>query len=1115
MARETGGTRGKRNTQKTVAEKKNQREKEKENENENEKTDAATNATAKPSKHQNTLASLTNSILTLFNKSQHSLTNHRKLVNNLHSLFLSSAGVRDELENEDGTDKTIKLVGEKNFTEACYTVLDNLVTTKKGVVEADRVVRFLGAFCAFATEHDPHKESADQTATNRFLLHSIKYLSRGFEAKNRFVRFRCCQLIAYVVNSLEEIDDDLFSELKHKLLIRIHDKEKDVRQQAAIALMNFRPVNEEDEEDDSEENVNDALIDLMIRDPSSEVRRTVLHKLCETPTATTLPAILTRLRDVDPLIRRMVYRDLYLATLAKPEPTLPPDPSQCFTLDQRYIILKGLKDREESVRKETANLAHCWIKVGFGENIEAFLATMDLISLGFGEEDEDEKNKIDNIEHVTKTWLASHGLDPALDLEDENAQLDEFGSDSWWSNINPERAFMLRVAAEHYKSLSDETKLDEVMPVVTALAFRMEHNFQALTELLHAIEQLSPSQMEDEEPAEKVQLAAQKTFVLRELLTVAMLADYGDEIGRRKMFSLLRDLVSDPLLPHSLIPGCLEVLSKLSTGERDFMRVIVELVQELRCNLDTDPNFATSKNVDGNPDGAEDDDDDSEPDEGAGEASFRKGKDGKLQVTTFTLNPANADLDSRCLEIVKSLLERVSGSIKENTSMFGIVHELIVPAVRCKDTPIRERGLVCLGLCSLLDKQIALDSFGVFVHQVQAAEIDLRIKVLKIVFDLLLQHGIDFLSEKGHGPERVIEFLLYSLDQDSKEVQATAVIGISKLMLSGIITSSEVLQMLVLVYFSPETCDNQKLRQCLSYFLPVYCYCSSVNQRRMQSMMLPALDVLSGVYDDQEDKSEMLSPSQIALQLVDWTDPSKVVVLPGCKVDWELHLDAAIDILKNLYRVTEKDERKMLCQMLPKLTLPDTLDNVQKLRGLSLLISKLEEKRPINDSVSRNVLKKFHTSFEKRLAKQLNDDPDKTEQPEKEAAEKDDDLNEYNDFLNEFNEDQDGDGSSEADDLNSDPDAANDEYSAKVVVKKTPAKKTIKSVAKISMATLRNEEISDSEEEGPAPRRSGRPRASRRADPKAAAVNEELASLIGSSTDEDDDDQGESTEKED
>ncbi|EGG07031.1 uncharacterized protein MELLADRAFT_85909 [Melampsora larici-populina 98AG31] len=128
-------------------------------------------------------------------------------------------------------------------------------------------------------------DSSDQTPTNRLLLHIIKYLNRGFEAKNQIVRFRCSQLLAYVVNSLEDIDDDLFSELKSKLLIRSHDKEKDVRQQAAIALMNFRPVGEEEDEDEDEVNVNDALIDLMIRDPSSEVRRTVLHKVCEVPTS--------------------------------------------------------------------------------------------------------------------------------------------------------------------------------------------------------------------------------------------------------------------------------------------------------------------------------------------------------------------------------------------------------------------------------------------------------------------------------------------------------------------------------------------------------------------------------------------------------------------------------------------------------------------------------------------------------------------------------------------------------------------------------------------------------------------------------------------------------------
>ena len=176
MARQAAGSRAKKTSKKPAPKSTNEQEKEKPEETQ----------TAKPSKHENTLTSLTNSILTLFNKSQHALTSHRKLVNNLHSLFLSSTEVREQIESEGGADKTIKLIGEKNFTEACYTVLDNLVTTKKGVVEADRVVRFFGAFCAFAAEHDPHKESADQTPTNRFLLHSIKYLSRGFEAKNRF-----------------------------------------------------------------------------------------------------------------------------------------------------------------------------------------------------------------------------------------------------------------------------------------------------------------------------------------------------------------------------------------------------------------------------------------------------------------------------------------------------------------------------------------------------------------------------------------------------------------------------------------------------------------------------------------------------------------------------------------------------------------------------------------------------------------------------------------------------------------------------------------------------------------------------------------------------------------
>lgn len=53
---------------------------------------------------------------------------------------------------------------------------------------------------------------------------------------------------------------------------------------------------------------------------------------------------------------------------------------------------------------------------------------------------------------------------------------------------------------------------------------------------------------------------------------------------------------------------------------------------------------------------------------------------------------------------------------------------------------------------------------------------------------------------------------------------------------------------LVFAYVSPTNADNQELRQCLAYFLPVYCYSSAVNQSRMQSVRhLSLLVILSNM----------------------------------------------------------------------------------------------------------------------------------------------------------------------------------------------------------------------------------------------------------------------------
>ena len=85
--------------------------------------------------------------------------------------------------------------------------------------------------------------------------------------------------------------------------------------------------------------------------------------------------------------------------------------------------------------------------------------------------------------------------------------------------------------------------------------------------------------------------------------------------------------------------------------------------------------------------------------------------------------------------------------------------------------------------------------------------------------------------------EMIIEFLLKTLDQEeSDKIQALLCTGIAKLMLAGFISKDKVLESLVLVYVSPQTAQNLELRQCLSYFFPVYCYSSPANQRRMQKV---------------------------------------------------------------------------------------------------------------------------------------------------------------------------------------------------------------------------------------------------------------------------------------
>ena len=76
------------------------------------------------------------------------------------------------------------------------------------------------------------------------------------------------------------------------------------------------------------------------------------------------------------------------------------------------------------------------------------------------------------------------------------------------------------------------------MPVVTALAFRTQDEYNKLVEISG-----------EENPVD----ADERTFVVSELLKLAVHLDYADETGRRKMFQLTRELIQHedrPELTH-------------------------------------------------------------------------------------------------------------------------------------------------------------------------------------------------------------------------------------------------------------------------------------------------------------------------------------------------------------------------------------------------------------------------------------------------------------------------------------------------------------------------------------------------------------------------------------
>ena len=184
-------------------------------------------------------------------------------------------------------------------------------------------------------------------------------------------------------------------------------------------------------------------------------------------------------------------------------------------------------------------------------------------------------------------------------MNHSTACYDKTQLDAFWKELTPEKAFLVRVFVDHCIDTKDEERIESSMPVMTALAFKIQALYNDLLRKVQndAENKAFGTEIDQEEEMEDAQ------FVLGELMKIAVNMDYADEIGRRKMFALVREynrkllsipdrflmllvgeMVSQDVLPQQLISHCLDILRKLSSSERDLIRIVVEVIHELRDN---------------------------------------------------------------------------------------------------------------------------------------------------------------------------------------------------------------------------------------------------------------------------------------------------------------------------------------------------------------------------------------------------------------------------------------------------------------------------------------------------------------------------------------------------
>lgn len=353
-----------------------------------------------------------------------------------------------------------------------------------------------------------------------------------------------------------------------------------------------------------------------------------------------------------------------------------------------------------------------------------------------------------------------------------------------------------------------------------------------------------------------IEINAGADFVLKQLLLVALLRDFSDEAGRTALSALLRSFLPSPQVSQYLVEPIIKVLSLCHANESEFIQVVLEMVADVREPLDMlqtdDAKLGFAKAV-------------ARRDEmrlklaklrKIARVSQEKGLADQLRKAMAKAQAVKADVERadeaiatrsrleehiwfRVLCVTELLLENTRQGLK-HPGILGLLEGILMPSLQQPSVVVREKALRCLAMYCLLDRttNTVRAHVKIFLEYCRNDNVELRTTAAKSLFDIGMLYGFGALQE-----EQLIQTLsVYATDEAQPEdMRGLVVEGFAKLFLMDQCQDVDMLGSLLLLFFSPFTAGEIRLRQCLSVFFPAFAFSSRSHQSLCADALVPAM----------------------------------------------------------------------------------------------------------------------------------------------------------------------------------------------------------------------------------------------------------------------------------